>query len=161
MLEKSAQPRRQWTELIYPLLLSYYNKLVLSATGLTPKEASKQEKELDVYVNLKLKAKRSRKYPPLVVGDKVPIYTKRQPFGKSHVSVWFGASYKVEEIAHFHGVTFYITRNRHRPFLRHAFIESTSSTYMSSILSTSIALISSVVVVVIIKNLKCYCNDNA
>ena len=54
---------------------------------MTPDEAMQQDNKLNVYVAVNLKAKRSRKYPPLVVGDKVPIYNKRQPFGKSHVSV--------------------------------------------------------------------------
>ena len=58
-----------------------------SATEMTPDEAMQQDNKLNVYVAVNLKAKRSRKYPPLVVGDKVPIYNKRQPFGKSHVSV--------------------------------------------------------------------------
>ena len=69
MLDKRIKPGQQWTELIYPILLTYNNKLVHSDTEMTPKEGSKQVYELQVFVNLKLKAKHSRKYPPFVVCD--------------------------------------------------------------------------------------------
>ena len=60
-------------DLIYPILLTYNNKLVHSATEMTPKEATKPENELNAYVNMKLKAKHSRRYPVLSLGDKVHI----------------------------------------------------------------------------------------
>ena len=42
---------------------------------MTPKEATKPENELNAYVNMKLKAKRSRRYPPLAVwGQGTYIY---------------------------------------------------------------------------------------
>ena len=61
-------------DLIYPILLTYNNKLIHSATEMTPKEATKPENELNAYVNMKLKAKHSRRYTPIAVGDKVHIY---------------------------------------------------------------------------------------
>ena len=73
MLDKRIKPDQQWIDLIYPILLTYNNKLVHSATEMTPKEATKPENELSAYVNMKLKAKRSRRYPPLAVGEKVHI----------------------------------------------------------------------------------------
>ena len=56
MLEMRIKPRQQWTALIYPILLTYNNKLVRSTTKMTPKETSKQEHGQHVYVNLNLKA---------------------------------------------------------------------------------------------------------
>ena len=94
---------------------------------MTPKEASKQDNELNVYVNVKLKAQHSRKYPAISVGDKVPIYRKRKPFDTSHYSVWSDAAYTVEDISHSHGLTCYSTSNKHRPFLKYAILNSTSS----------------------------------
>ena len=107
MLDRRIKPGQDWTQLIYPILLTYNNKLVHSATEMTPKEATKPENELNANVNMKLKAKHSRRYPVLSVGDKVHIYTKRKPFDKSHVSVWSDASYTVEGISRSHGLTFY------------------------------------------------------
>ena len=85
---------------------------------MTQKEATKPEHELNAYVNMKLKAKHSRRYPPLAVGDKVHIYNKRKLLDKSHVSVWSNAFYAVEGISHAHGLTFYKTSKRAEPFLR-------------------------------------------
>ena len=118
MLDKRIKPSQQWTDLIYPILLTYNNKLIHSATEMTPKEATQNQKELNPNVNIKLKAKHSLRYPVLSVGDKVHIYTKRKPFEKSHGSVWSDASYTVEGISHAHGLTFYKTSNRQRPFLK-------------------------------------------
>ena len=107
MLDRRIKPGQNWTQLIYPILLTYNNKLIHSATEMTPKVATKPENELNANVNIKLKAKHSRRYPVLSVGDKVHIYTKRKPFDKSHVSVWSDASYTVEGISRSHGLTFY------------------------------------------------------
>ena len=92
MLDKRMQPGQQWIDLIYAILLTYNNKLVHSPLEMTPKEATKPENELNAYVNMKLKAKRSRRYPVLAVGDKVHIYNNRKLLDKSHVSVRSDAS---------------------------------------------------------------------
>jgi len=107
-------------------MFTYNNKLVHSAIEMTPKEATKPENELNAYVNMKLKAKHSRRYPVLPVCDKVHIYTKRKPFEKSHVSIWSDASYTIESISHSHGLTFYKTSNRAKPFLRNELLKSTT-----------------------------------
>ena len=78
MLDKRVKPGQQWALLIFPIPLTYTNKLVHSATEMTPKEASKQENELNVYVNLKLKATRSHKGDTAISArDMVHIYTQR------------------------------------------------------------------------------------
>ena len=126
MLDKRIKPGQDWAQLIYPILLTYNNKLVHSATEMTPKEATKPETELNANVNLELKSKQSRRYPVVSVGDKVHIYTKRKLFDKSHVSVWSDAYYTVEGISHSHDLTFYKTSNRTKPFLRNELLKSTS-----------------------------------
>ena len=126
MLDKRIKPGQQWTDFIYPILLTDNSKLIHSATEMTPKATTKPENELNAYVNMQLKAKHSRGCPPLAVGDKVHIYNKRKLFDKSHVSVWSNASYTVEGISHAHGLTFYKTSNRAKLFLRNAFLKSTS-----------------------------------
>lgn len=73
MLDRRIAPGQDWTQLIYLILITYHNKLMNSAIEMTPKEATKPENELNVYVNLELKAKDSRRYLILSVGDKVRI----------------------------------------------------------------------------------------
>ena len=77
MLDQRIKPGQPWAELIHPILLTYKNKLVPAATGLTTKEAIKQEHALNAYANLKLKAKQSRKYPAISGGGIVHLYTKK------------------------------------------------------------------------------------
>ena len=72
---------------------------------------------------LHLKAKHYRKHPAASLGDKVHIYTKKKPFDKYHVSACSDYAYKVDEISHAHGLPFYRTRNRARPFLWHDFVK--------------------------------------
>ena len=65
MLHKCIKPGQQLADLIYPILITYNNTRMRSATGLTPKEASKQEHESYVYWKLKLKAKHARTIPAI------------------------------------------------------------------------------------------------
>ena len=58
------------------VLLTYNNKSIHSATGMTPKEASKKENEFKAMISVALRAKKERKYPELNVGDKVKILRK-------------------------------------------------------------------------------------
>ena len=71
---KSGKP---WYEFIYPILLTYNNLMVHSMTNMTPNEARKPSSTLTVYMNLKMKAKRTRTYPDLVVGDHVKLFKKK------------------------------------------------------------------------------------
>ena len=73
MLDKRIKAGHDWTGLIYPILLTYNNKLANPATKMIPREATKPENELNAYVNMKLQANISRRYPVLSVGDMVHI----------------------------------------------------------------------------------------
>ena len=68
----------QWTVYNYNVLLTYSNKLNHSSTKMTPKDAANQSNEVDVKSNLELRSKRSRRYPPLNVGDRVKVLRKKK-----------------------------------------------------------------------------------
>ena len=51
-------------------------------TDMTPNEATKEDKQLDVKLNLELKAKRDRRYPEFEVVDKVEIMFKYKKMKK-------------------------------------------------------------------------------
>ena len=59
-------------------MLTYNNKNIHSATGMTPKEASEKKNEFKAMINVASKAKKERKYPELDVGDKVKILRKKR-----------------------------------------------------------------------------------
>ena len=81
-LDNEKHTNVQWTKYIYPILLTYNNKMVHSSTGLTPNDARKPQNELTVYLNMTLKAKRIRKYPDINIGDKVFIFMKERQIKK-------------------------------------------------------------------------------
>ena len=66
----------QWHNYIYQIMITYNNKNEHSAIDMTPNEATKEDNALEAETNMKLKAKRDRHYPPLVVGDRVKIMFK-------------------------------------------------------------------------------------
>jgi hypothetical protein len=57
------KPVRNWTQHIYPIMRTYSSTLVHSFTEHTPKVASNQGNQLNVYVNLTLNANSARRYP--------------------------------------------------------------------------------------------------
>ena len=70
---------KSWRELIDPILHVYNNKMISSATKLTPEEARKPENLTIVKSNLELKRQHKRKYPQIEIGDTIKIYTKKKP----------------------------------------------------------------------------------
>ena len=66
MFVKRIKLGQQCIEHIYPITLTYNNKFVHSDTEHTPKEASKQYNQLDVYVNMKLRANKTGRYRALL-----------------------------------------------------------------------------------------------
>ena len=68
---------KSWVELIDPILHVYNNKMISSATKLTPEEARKPENLTIVKSNLELKRQHTRKYPDIELGDTIKIYKKK------------------------------------------------------------------------------------
>ena len=75
--EKKGKNIIQWIDYITEILLTYNNKDVHSATGLTPNEARKERNEFRAKLNVSVKAKKERLYPSLEVGDRVKIMRKK------------------------------------------------------------------------------------
>ena len=76
----------QWTDYIFEILLTYQNKMVSSATKMTPKDARMKKNELDVKMNISLQAKSNRKYPAVEVSDKVKLMRKKAITEKERTS---------------------------------------------------------------------------
>jgi hypothetical protein len=67
----------QWVDFVYPIMLTYNNKMVHSSIKMTPNEADKPSNSIDVTTNIELQASFTRKYPELEIGSKVKIYKKK------------------------------------------------------------------------------------
>ena len=95
-----------------------------NTTGMTPYEARKERSHIDVTQNLELRAKHTRTYHDINVGDKVKIYTKKKRFDKERKSVWSADSYDVEGIEPTYGQSFYKTSASVKPFMRHDLLKA-------------------------------------
>ena len=73
------RPDERWYNLIYEVLLTYNRKMVSSATGFTPNDATKPENIDKVHMNIQTKAKlRKQPYREIKLGDKVRLYRRRR-----------------------------------------------------------------------------------
>ena len=89
--EKKGKENIQWTDYIFEIMLIYNNKMVHSATGLTPQQAKKPEKKFKVKANIAMNTTKTRKYPELEKGEKDKL-------DKERVSNWSANSYSIDNI---------------------------------------------------------------
>ena len=90
---------------------------------MTPTEAHKDENEVNVKVNLKLREKNKRKQPRIEVNDKVKVFQKKRgnyTDRKEYVSRWSNKIFKVEKIEYdIMGNKTYRVEGLAKPLLRH------------------------------------------
>ena len=107
-VENSKKKDVQWTDFIYPILLTYNNKNKHSTTNHTPTEARVTKNELNVKLNLLLHKKHTRIYPKLDVNDEVKVFKKKTlNKKKENYSTYIDDSYKIKKITYEHGQPFY------------------------------------------------------
>ena len=116
--EKKGKQNIQWNDYIFEILLTYNNKMVHSSIKMTPKEAMKETNELKARQNMEQQASRTRKYPPIEIGDRVKIYRKRKAGEKERVSVWQPEIEEVERIEKKVNQTMFYLKGDKRPYLR-------------------------------------------
>ena len=114
---------KSWKEVIFESLLSYNNKEVHSATGMTPAKAKLKENTLQVKLNLELHRVSKRKYPDINVGDEVKLYKKKDKFDKEDKSVWLTTKHKIELITESYGQKYYHITGHRKPYLRHELLK--------------------------------------
>ena len=119
--EKKGKENIQWTDYIFEIMLTYNNKMVHSATGLTPKEAKKPENELKVKANIAMNATKTRKYPDLEKGDKVKIFRKKDKLDKERKSNWLKEIQTIDDIKTVLGQKYYYINGR--GYLRHELLK--------------------------------------
>ncbi len=108
MIDKRTKGNgKEWYEVIYPVLLTYNNKMEHTITKMTPQDAMKPQNQIAAKLNMELKARHSRKYEKIEVGSKVKLYRKKKNFEKERTSSWSVATYTVEAIKESLGQIFY------------------------------------------------------
>ena len=112
----------KWTDALTQAL-KQYNSTSHSSTRMTPSEAHKDDNEINVKVNLKLREKNKRKYPRIVENDKVKVFQKKRgnyTDRKEYVSRWSNNLFKVEKIEYdIMGNKTYKLEGLTKPYLRH------------------------------------------
>ena len=114
----------QWDSLIFEVLITYNNKLKHSSHGFTPNEASKKENSLDVKLNLETKAKSTRKYPEISVGDRVKILRKKKINEKERTSTWQEEKHEVVSIGKSLGQKYYKLKDLPKEYLRNEILRT-------------------------------------
>ena len=122
-IDASKKDNIQWPDLIFEILITYNDKLKHSTTKITPKEAGKDSNKLMVWVNNFTHSKQDRKYPDIVIGDKVKLLRKKQKGEKERTSVWSTETYKVEGVSDSLGQMFYKLETVAREYPRNALLK--------------------------------------
>ena len=114
--------KASWTTMLTPALKKY-NSTKHSSTGTSPNDAHKDTNHIKVAVNLTMKEKNRRKYPPVNEDDRVKIYDKKKgnyTDRKETNPKWSQRSYKVLEIKRdMMGNRTFKLEGLARPYLRH------------------------------------------
>ena len=123
MISRRLQKRdARWYDLIYEVLLTYNRKMVSSATGFTPNDATKPENLDKVHMNMMTKAKfRKQPYEEIKVGDRVRLYRRRRRVGeKENIPIFSKQTYEVIKIDNNEnaGRLFYLSNQPDKPVLR-------------------------------------------
>ena len=92
--EKKGKQDIDWRDYIFEILLTYNNKLKHTSAGSTPAQAKLKKNEFEVKLNISMKARHSRTYPDLDVGDKVKIRRKKGIAEKQQTSHWTKTTHK-------------------------------------------------------------------
>ena len=69
---------KQWTSVLYPVLLTYNHKMIHRTTGMTPDDARKKENHIHVKTQLEIHRITKRRYPDINIGDSVKVYQKKE-----------------------------------------------------------------------------------
>ena len=104
-------------------MLTYNEQLVHSAIQMTPKEAKQPKNEIKAKLNMTMRARKSRVYPELEVGDEVKIMRKKGITEKERTSHWLKEKHKVKKIEKKLGQTYLYVEGRDKPLLRHELLK--------------------------------------
>ena len=108
----------QWVDFVYPIMLTYNNKMVHNSIKMTPSEATKPSNAIDVKNNIELQASFTRKYPELEIGSKVKIFKKKTLGQKERVSRFIPTIFTINNITTQHGQKYYNVEGKERLYLR-------------------------------------------
>ena len=114
-LEAKDEDVDKWTLELFNVIRTY-NKTTHRTTELTPEEARQDKHRLTVFMNIALKAKHNRRYPPLKLGSMVRVLLKPSTFKKSWHDKWSQETYNIIGVQ---GRYYLVNDNECKVYLRH------------------------------------------
>ena len=121
--EKKDKQDIDWRDYIVEILLTYNNKLKHTSTGFSPAQAKVKKNEFEVKLNISMKARHSRTYPDLDVGDKVKIRRKKGITEKQQTSHWTKTTHTITKIETKLGQKYYSVSDFNKSLLRHEMLK--------------------------------------
>ena len=121
--EKKGKENIQWIDYIFEIMLTYNNKDIHSAIGMTPNKARNKDNEFRARLNILMKARKEKLYPEIKVGDKVKIIRKKAITEKERTSSFLQGEYTVEEITQSLGQTYFRMADYPRKLMRHELLK--------------------------------------
>ena len=117
-IDQGGAENPQCIDFVYPIMLTYNNKMVHASIKMTPYEATKPSNAIDAKLNIELQASFTRKYPELEIGSSVKIFKKKTLGQKDRVSRFNPTVFTINNITEKHGQKYYKVQGVERPYLR-------------------------------------------
>jgi hypothetical protein len=105
-------------DVLYPVVKTYNQTNVHSATKTTPQDAMKPSNQLQVRANAKIKSKHTIIHPDVHVGDYVKPNTKKHKMDQERLPPWSKDKFEVESINASMWQDFYKLEGRPRDLMR-------------------------------------------
>jgi hypothetical protein len=120
-IKKNSKGREVTTyrwDVLVPSILKAYNNTKHSATNHKPSEAGRDDVQADVKASMELKARSSRKYPEIKVGDLVRVIRKKKLGEKEYTGTFKPKINKVIKLENVDGNTLYHVEGENKPLIR-------------------------------------------
>ena len=88
-------PNERWIDLLNKVVKYYNEKHVHNTIGVTPKTALDKTNHLQVFINIRQKARFNKFHPPLREGDLVRTAIKKSSFTKGYHPKYSSSTFKV------------------------------------------------------------------
>ena len=108
----------QWIDFVYPVILTYNNKMIHSSIKMTPYEATKPSNAIDFKQHIELQASFTIKFPELEMRSNVKIYKNKTLGRTERVSRFIPAIYTINNVTEQYGQKYNNVEGEYRLYLR-------------------------------------------
>ena len=114
-IDQGGQGNPQCIDFVYPIMLTYTNKMVHSSITMTPHEATKPSNAIDAHSNIEIQASFTIKCPELEIGSSAKTYKKNIVGQKSRDSRFSQTGFTINTIEVKQGQKYFKVEGNARP----------------------------------------------